>query len=140
MRDENGYFIWNKGDIYKFNKYFSSKEFDCQCKNSSCIEQKVSKELINKLTELREAVNEPLVITSGFRCEAHQEEIRKSGQSTVVAQKSQHELGNAADIKPTRISIKDLISITEKFFTAIGIAKNFIHIDTRNDKVRRWSY
>ena len=68
MKEVKGYYIWNKGDVYPFNKYFASNEFSCQCSNTDCVEQKVSKELIDKLTELREAIQEPLTVTSGFRC------------------------------------------------------------------------
>lgn len=140
MIEKNGYYIWKKGDVYPFNKYFKTSEFSCQCKLSSCVEQKASKELINKLTQLRESINEPLSITSGFRCREHQEEIRRSGVSTVVAKVSTHELGDAADVKPTRTSIKDFETIAAKFFMAIGIAKTFLHLDLRSDKVRRWPY
>ena len=140
MRQVDGYYIWNKGDIYSFNKYFKTNEFSCQCKHPECVEQKTSIELISKLTELRKAMNEPLTVTSGFRCEAHQEDIRKSGVSTVVAKKSTHELGDAADIKPTRTPIKDFETIAARYFKAIGTAKNFLHLDLRDDKVRRWPY
>lgn len=140
MKEVNGYYTWKKGEIYPFNKYFKTNEFSCQCKNKDCVEQKVSKELIAKLTGLREAINEPLTITSGFRCKAHQEEIRKSGQSTVVAKLSTHELGDAVDAKPTRTSIKDFETIAAKFFMAIGIAKGFLHLDLRTGKIRRWLY
>ena len=143
MKEENGYYVWKKNDVYKFNQYFTTKEFDCQCKLKECIEQKASKLLISKLTELREAVNEPLRITSGFRCAAHQEEIRKSGVSTVVAKVSTHQVGDAADVQPSRISIKDFETIASKFFNAIGIAKTFLHFDLRgldDGKIRRWPY
>lgn len=140
MIEKNGYYIWKKGDVYPFNKYFKTSEFSCQCKLPSCVEQKVSKELISKLTQLRESINEPLSITSGFRCREHQEEIRRSGVSTVVAKVSTHELGDAADVQPTRTSIKDFETIAAKFFKAIGTAKTFLHLDLRSDKVRRWPY
>lgn len=140
MKEVNGYYIWKKGEVYPFNKYFKTSEFSCQCKLKGCIEQKASKELIKKLTELREAVNEPLTVTSGFRCTAHQEEIRKSGQSTVVAKLSTHELGDAADVKPTRTPIKDFETIAARYFMSIGIAKNFLHLDLRVGKIRRWDY
>lgn len=140
MKESNGYYLWNKGEIFPFNKYFKTNEFSCQCKNKECVEQKVSKELISKLTELRIALNEPLLITSGFRCAAHQKEVEASGVSTVVAVHSQHELGNAADLKPTRTPVKDLVTISAKIFKAIGIANTWVHLDLRSDKERRWYY
>ena len=140
MIQKDGYYVWKKGEIFPFNKYFKTSEFDCQCKLKDCIDQKVSIKLIGKLVELREAIQEPLTVTSGFRCKAHQEEIRASGVSTVVAKVSTHETGDAADIKPTRTSIKDFETMAARFFMAIGIAKNFLHLDLRDDKVRRWPY
>lgn len=140
MRDENGYYLWKKGEIYPFNKYFTSREFSCQCSNLDCVDQKISKELISKLMELREALCEPLVITSGFRCKAHQEAIAKSEVSTVVAKHSQHELGLAADLKPTRTPTSQVAQVAARFFKAIGTASVFIHVDLRDDKERRWIY
>ena len=140
MKEVDGYYTWVKGDVYVFNKYFKTDEFSCQCKLKSCVNQKVSKDLIKKLTELRESVNEPLRITSGFHCKEHQEEIRKSGQSTVVAKVSTHELGDAADVQPTRTNMRDFETLAAKIFKAIGIAKNFLHLDLRDDKIRRWPY
>lgn len=140
MKELNGYYLWNKGDTYILNQYFKTNEFSCQCKNKECVQQKVSKEFLKRLTELRESLNEPLTITSGFRCAAHQKEIEDSGQSTVVAVHSQHELGNAADIKPTRTPVKDMVTIAAKTFKAIGIASTWIHVDLRDDKIRRWYY
>jgi uncharacterized protein YcbK (DUF882 family) len=140
MKEVNGYYVWQKGQVFPFNKYFKSSEFDCQCKLKSCVDQKVSIKLINKIVELREAIQEPLTVTSGFRCKAHQAEIRASGVSTVVAKVSTHESGDAADIKPTRTSIKDFETVCARFFMSIGIAKNFLHLDLREGKFRRWDY
>ena len=79
-------------------------------------------------------------VHSGFRCSAHQEDIRKSGVSTVVAKKSTHELGNAADISVSRLITAELVNMAAKKFYSIGIALNFVHVDLRDDKTRRWNY
>ena len=140
MIDKDGYYVWKKGDVYPFNKYFSSAEFSCKCSHKECVDQKVSKILIDKLTELREAVQEPLKISSGYRCAAHQDDVRKSEVSTVVAKNSQHELGNAADVVPTRTPTSQLEKIAARFFDAIGVASTFIHVDLRTGAKRRWIY
>ena len=142
MLENSNYYIWNKGDVYFFDKdqYFKSSEFVCQCKYKECKEQKINKDLIKKLILLRKEINEPLVITSGFRCEAHQKDLRKQGVNTVVASKSTHELGDAADVYPIRMKIKDFMIFCAKQFKAIGIAKTFLHVDLRDDKERRWDY
>lgn len=142
MREDSNYFIWNKGDVYFFdkNQFFKTSEFACQCTNKDCKEQRISKDLIGKLNSIRKEINEPLIVTSGFRCKKHQEFLRSSGVNTVVAKQSTHELGDAADIKPTRMRILDFLTFCAKQFDAIGIAKTFLHVDMREGKTRRWDY
>jgi uncharacterized protein YcbK (DUF882 family) len=150
MRIENGYFIWNKGERFKMGDHFSSSEFECQCSYKSCVEQKISKELIDKLNLVRIEMGSPLYITSGFRCFKHQCDLRNevnSGKTklTVVASTvSQHELGNAADISPRVITMIKLRKIIEKLFDTIGLAKTFYHVDIRPLKTdgskRIWKY
>jgi len=145
MREDSQYFIWNKGDVYFFdrNQFFKTSEFACQCSNKDCKEQRISKDLITKLNLIRKEVNEPILVTSGFRCKKHQEHLRKSGVNTVVAKQSTHELGEAVDLKPTRMRISDFLVFCAKHFYAIGIAKSFLHVDMRGQedkRVRRWDY
>jgi uncharacterized protein YcbK (DUF882 family) len=142
MLEDSNYFIWNKGDVYFLGKeqFFKTSEFACQCKNVSCREQRVHKDLIKKLIDLRKEINEPLIVTSGFRCGLHQEQLRKEGVNTVVAKKSSHEKGDAADIKPTRMNMLTFFKIVDKYFEAIGTAKTFLHVDLRTGKERRWDY
>ena len=140
IKTQDGYYVWTKGVDEWFNNWFKTKEFQCQCKNSDCKEQKISIELIDRLTDIREYTKSPMRINSGFRCTKHQEEIRNSGTSTVVAKKSTHETGDAADISVSSLTTAALIPIAEKHFKSIGTATNFIHVDLRDDKVRRWKY
>lgn len=140
IKTQNDYYIWNKGENIWLNNWFKTKEFECRCSHKDCVEQKISIELVNRLTEIREEVGSPMRVTSGFRCSAHQEDIRKSGTSTVVAKKSTHELGNAADISVSRLTTPELVLVAAKKFKSIGIAMNFIHVDLRDDKERRWKY
>lgn len=140
IKIENGCYTWKKGDSFWINNWFKTSEFSCKCKHPECIEQKISIELINRLTDIREEVKSPMRIHSGFRCSAHQADIRKSGVSTVVAKKSTHELGNAADISVSRLIPAELMHVAARKFHSIGIALNFIHVDLRDDKVRRWNY
>ncbi len=122
------------------NNWFKTKEFECKCTNKECIDQRISVELIDRLTKLRLEVNSPIRINSGFRCSKHQEAIRNSGVSTVVAKKSTHELGDAADISVSSLIVPVTIPFAEKHFKSIGVANNFLHVDLRDDKVRRWKY
>jgi uncharacterized protein YcbK (DUF882 family) len=136
----DGYYIWDKGEVIWINNYFKTSEFSCKCENKECIQQRISVDLINRLTEMREHVNSPMRIHSAFRCSKHQEHIRNSGVSTVVAKKSTHELGNAVDISVSKLTAPELVKVAEFKFKSIGIANNFIHVDLRDDKLRRWKY
>ena len=140
LKNENNYYTWLKTDKVQINQYFSTSEFTCHCNFSTCVNQKISVDLINKLTDLRKEINSPLKITSGFRCPEYQQKLIKTGVNTVVAKKSTHELGNAADVICVILSIPEFIIKSEKYFMAIGIAKTFLHLDLRNDKIRRWNY
>jgi uncharacterized protein YcbK (DUF882 family) len=150
LRQENGYFIWTKGQRHKLSANFSSHEFDCQCSRPTCVEQKISIKLIEKIETVRTELGSPLYITSGFRCSDHQNDLRKElntdkKQMTVPSGRvSQHELGNAADISPRTGTITQLRRIVEKVFDSIGVAKTFLHVDTRpknaQGEKRIWQY
>lgn len=140
MRKENCYFIWNKKENLVLNNYFNTKEFDCQCNYDDCVEQRLSIELLDKITKIREETNAPLKITSAFRCTKHQNDLRNQGVNTVVAKKSTHETGDGIDVKSYKLTVDELLLIAEKHFKSIGLAKTFLHLDTRNDVVRRWKY
>lgn len=137
---ENGYYVWKKGDKHFIGQYFNTKEFSCQCKNTDCVNQKISEELIGMLTKIREYLQKPMTITSGFRCEAHQKSLQASGANTVVATKSQHCVGNAADAMFKDLRVNEWIDVARKYSMAVGYASNFIHLDTRKDKKREWKY
>lgn len=140
LKTQDGYYIWKKNENLWINNWFKTKEFQCKCSNKECVDQKISVDLIQRLTAIREYTKSPMRITSAFRCSRHQEAIRKSGVSTVVAKKSTHENGDAADISVSSLTIGSLLPIVEKQFKSIGVANNFLHVDLRDDKVRRWKY
>lgn len=141
MRIENGFYIFNKTENEWMGKWFKSKEFRCSCDYESCPEQKISVELIQRLEFIRESCNSPIRVHSGFRCNKKQEDIRKSNISTVVAKnKSTHEMGEAVDISCSALVPGELMKFCELKFKSIGIANNFLHVDLRDDKIRRWNY
>lgn len=108
----------------------------------TCKEQRISQDLISRLEKIRVDVQQPVKVTSAFRCKEHQDYIRQSGVSTVVAKKqSQHELGNAVDILPK--DGKDIktkfLDICSGYFQAIGLSDKFLHCDLRKEYIR-WKY
>lgn len=52
---------------FKLSEHFSLQEFECPC----CKRVIVNKKLVEKLEQLRERINAPLKITSGYRCPEH---------------------------------------------------------------------
>jgi hypothetical protein len=133
------YYVWEKGENISISKYFSTKEFSCHCHFPDCKKQRISKNLVAKLGDVRKEIGQPLVVTSAFRCQKYQAFLRASGVNTVVAKASQHELGNAADVVPLDGKMEGIEAICAKSFDSIGLAKNFLHLDTRKG-FRRWKY
>jgi uncharacterized protein YcbK (DUF882 family) len=128
------YFTWKKGEKIQLSKNFNSLEFECKCKNADCVNQKISKELIEDLQKVRDDYGKSMTVTSGYRCFKHNRAIGSTDTS-------QHPQGNAADI--TASDLNALYAACEKHFKAIGDArhnKKFIHVDSRKEKVRRWNY
>jgi len=110
--------------------YFNLSEFACPC----CKRVMLHPKLLAKLAELRDVLERPVYITSGYRCFAYN---RKVGG---VAN-SYHCIGLAADIKVKDINLIELLEICENIdFTGIGFyeKKNFLHLDVRPTKRTRW--
>lgn len=137
MIEDVDYFYWTKGEALPLSLHFTSDEFSCQCDYKACAIQKIEKALIRKLETLRSIHNEPIHVTSGYRCRAHQFDLGKKGLETAVGI-SQHTLARAADVLS-----HDLDALQKDaglFFKSIGRSAKFIHLDLRDDKERFWTY
>jgi uncharacterized protein YcbK (DUF882 family) len=103
-------------------KYFNYFEFDSPDIQGSG--QLMSKELLEILDEVREDYGKPIVITSGYRTEAHN--VEADGKKN-----SSHLKGLAVDVACTES--RDRFELVRLFLeygiTRIGIADTFIHID-----------
>lgn len=94
---------FKKGDDLKLSEYFRSTEFECPC--GECTHQMISQNLIDALTIARTLMQEPIRITSGYRCVTHN--LNAGG-----ATDSQHIKGLAADFRTTsRKNLEKLYSI-----------------------------
>ncbi|GAH48592.1 unnamed protein product [marine sediment metagenome] len=103
----------------KLSKDFNDFEFQCPC----CGKNKVAGELVTKLQQLRDIINKPIHITSGYRCQAYNKKI--GGYS-----KSPHLDGLAVDINVSCILPVALANIASEIADIrIGIYKQHIHID-----------
>jgi zinc D-Ala-D-Ala carboxypeptidase len=135
--DDKLYFIWKKGEKFQLSKNFSSTEFECKCKNPDCVEQRMSKDYIERLQKVRDEFGSSITITSGYRCLKHNRAIGSNDTS-------QHVRGGAGDKVTSPANMERLYKLCEKHFRAVGDARHrkapFIHTDDRSDRDRRWTY
>lgn len=112
-------------------RYFTRKEFNCQETGENDMEES----FIHALDILREKCGFPFSITSGFRSVTHSLEINKD-------QPGQHTKGIAADIAVANGNQRFLIMkhATDLGFSGVGIAKGFVHVDTRTTVPVAWVY
>jgi uncharacterized protein YcbK (DUF882 family) len=126
-----------KGSNEQLCAGFKAYEFDCPC--DYCKETPIDDELVLRLQELRELLGFPIKITSGYRCERYQNELKARGYETAKGI-SQHQLGKAADIKTGHHTGKELEAAARKVgFLAVGVGKEFIHVDLRPEH-HSWAY
>jgi zinc D-Ala-D-Ala carboxypeptidase len=112
-------------------RYFKLKDFNCQETGNN----EMCSDFLDKLDELRHVCGFPFIITSGYRDKTHSIEARKAKVGT-------HVQGIAADIKINNGNeayqiIKNAQSMG---FNGIGVAKAFIHVDTRKTMPVIWTY
>lgn len=125
------------------NEYFKYSEFNCKCGKCERPEGVPSKELVNILTKIRKHYNQPVIINSGYRCEAHNKAVGGSANS-------QHFKGSAVDFivknTPTESVWEYVLEKWGNDELGLAIKRNksniyagFVHIDTRGKKAR-WEY
>jgi len=114
-------------------KHFDISEFRCR----ETGENDMKPEFIHMLDELRERVNRPLVITSGYRSKEHTAERNKEKGGT-------HTQGIAADIAVSNgvdrmMIVKEALSMG---FGGIGVSHSggFVHVDMRATTPVMWTY
>lgn len=85
-------------------KNFKESEFKCKCK---CGEVIVIPRVFNTLQALRDKINRPIVVTSGYRCVKHNDEVGGSIGSA-------HLFGLAADFYCPELSTSVLWEYLER--------------------------
>lgn len=114
--------------------HFTDEELTCQCGCGGLPPQ----DLQDELEELRIAFGEPMVISSGYRCPAHNDAVSGTGLD------GPHTKG-AFDVLISGSAAHRLLSAAVIMgWTGIGIsqrgdhAKRFIHIDRLDNETRPW--
>lgn len=112
-------------------RYFKLSDFDCQETGNN----EMSEEFLDKLDDLRHVCGFPFIITSGYRDPSHSIEARKAKAGT-------HARGIASDIRINNGNeAYQIIKHAQSMgFNGIGLAKTFVHVDTRKTMPVIWSY
>ena len=116
-------------------KYFSYDEFDSPDELGSG--KHMDHDLLVMIDRARALYGKPIVVTSGFRTESHNEKV--GGVSS-----SSHLKGLAIDVACIRSKdrFKMLTALLEVGFNRIGVASTFIHVDVDKNKSQNviWTY
>ena len=116
------------------NNYFSEKELMCKC---GCKTYNFDKDFLDKLNHIRYNVGQPLIVTSGCRCEEHNKKVGGTKESS-------HTKGLAVDIacSDSILRFKIIKQAINFGITRIGIGDTFIHLDVDPDKSQNviWLY
>ena len=120
------------------SKYFSKAELQCKC---GCEAAPMDATFLIMLDELRATFGKPLLVSSGYRCPAHNSRVSSTGAT------GPHTSGKAVDLRVDRGAAHQLLKIAmDMNFSGIGINQKgsgrFIHLDILVEGLRPtvWSY
>lgn len=120
---------YHKGNVTPLTANFKRNEFDCKC--SRCSTTVHCEELSNKLQMMRTYFKKPIIVTSGYRCAAHNAEVGGASQSY-------HMQGMAADFIIPGVNVSEICCIAEAVgFTGIGMySDGYVHVDVRPESAK----
>lgn len=132
--------LLHKDKRRKLSRHFSSEEFECPC----CGYALVDENLVRVCEAVRDIIQRPIHVNSGYRCPAHN--AAKKGSKF-----SRHIMGVAADLDWATAE-HDLASLSVRQYIqrlswnealyGIGWGKGFIHVDTDIGRkhLTEWTY
>lgn len=130
--------IFKRSDLWAYRplpidgKFTNFKPIEFACKCGICQNQKIDFIFVKKLQKLREKLDKPIKINSGYRCENHNKSVGGVAGSS-------HMAGIAADLSCDDMTGPEMYNVAKDIFDSIGVAKDFIHVDDRPGK-RLWFY
>ena len=121
------------------SQYFTKDELMCKC---GCEQAPMWKKFLARLDALRWRYNQPIVLSSAYRCPDHNAKVSSTGRT------GPHTTGKAVDIQCMGHNAhRILVLAVELGFNGIGVSQKgggrFIHIDDLDDNGTRpwvWSY
>ena len=117
-------------NLIQVSKNFYLSEFQCPC----CKKVMLDEKLLANLQELRDAINEPIIITSGFRCKLYNHKVGGVDESY-------HTIGKAVDITVPNMTLLEVYFLAQELqFKGFGLyeKKGFIHLDIREGNIVEW--
>ena len=114
----------------QLTEHFHAQEFA----DTATGEARVDPEMVHRLEQMRQEIDRPIHITSGYRSPERQEQLRQQG--VAVADDSRHMYGDAADIQVPGMSPEEVAEVARRYFDGIGIYSNHVHVDTYRE--REW--
>ena len=111
------YLIFSKLRPRKLCYGLTAKEFKCRCDYEHCKCTIINEELIEAFETFRLFIDTPIVVTSGYRCSAHNMDI--GGKSV-----SQHQAGRAIDILYK--NIEEVYTISTTIYIAKQSGFNYV--------------
>lgn len=119
---------YKKHSNKQLSPHFNSNEFDCKC-GGYCNTTYIDDKLVDYLEQIRTHFNQPITITSGYRCERHNANVGGERGSF------HKEGGRATDIQVKNTAPIEVAKYAESIgIKGIGLYSNFVHIDTRDYK------
>lgn len=124
-------------------RYFTRQEVQCKC---GCACADMDPTFMARLDDLREALQRPLVLSSGFRCPQHNVKVSTTGLA------GPHTTGHAVDLAITGQTAFLVLRLAQHLgFTGLGVMqkgaveRRFLHLDDLSDVPGRprpfvWSY
>lgn len=112
----------------RITQNFYREEFKCKC---GCGLMAINPAIVQRLQVIRDILDLPIHILSGYRCKKHNEEVKG-------AKESQHTFGNAVDWFIKDYPMNNLNVMLSEWSGGFHFyqAENFIHIDI--GPRRRW--
>jgi zinc D-Ala-D-Ala carboxypeptidase len=124
----------------QITEHFNEDELKCSC---GCGRMLFSDKAIQKLEDLRMALNAPIRINSGYRCPLHNERVSRTGLNGPHTVFEDDNI--TVDIKVSGVEAHNLLlAIDFVVFSGIGIKQTgshsirFIHLDCIESGSRPW--
>lgn len=112
------------------------KKLSCTCGKTGCDKRSVNQPTLDKLQKVRDLAGIPMVINSGGRCPLHNNEVHRKIPAD-------HQKCIGVDVRVRNDRERELwVKLGLKAgFTAIGVARGFVHLGNRNqNRLSVWDY